>query len=142
MDGEGSRRYGGRWNSPGRSVVYLASSISLAALELLVHVDPEDAPDDLVILEVVVPSDAGIESLDATALAMVSGWRDQTTPPPEAQALGDAWVQHGESLALYVPSVVIPSELNLLLNPAHPRMRDVRMVSVTPFQFDPRLLHG
>ncbi len=123
-------------------MVYLASSVSLAALELLVHVDPEDAPDDLVILEVEVPSDAGVQSLDATALTHVRGWRDQPTPPPEAQAVGAAWVNGGVSLALSVPSVVIPSERTLLLNPAHPRMGDVRVVSVTPFQFGPRLLLG
>ena len=106
------------------------------------HVDPEDAPDDLVILEVMLPADAVIETLDAAARAKTNVWRTHTTPPPEGQALGDAWVRRGETLSLRVPSVIIPSEENLLLNPAHPRMPDVRVVSVTPFQFDPRLLLG
>jgi RES domain-containing protein len=122
--------------------VYLASSVSLAALELLVHVDPEDAPSDLVILEVLLPAHAIIESLDAVAWAKVGGWRDHATPPPEGQEVGDRWVRRGETLGLVVPSVIIPSEENLLLNPVHPHMADVRVVSVTRFQFDPRLLLG
>ncbi len=122
--------------------MYLASSVSLAALEMLVHVDPEDAPGDLVILELALPADVVIETLDADARAKVSEWRTHPTPPPEGQALGDAWVRRNETLGLVVPSVTIPSEENLLLNPAHRRMADVRVVSATPFQFDPRLLLG
>ena len=72
----------------------------------------------------------------------MSEWRTHPTPPLEGQALGDAWVKRGETLILLVPSVIIPHEENLLLNPAHPRMADVRVASVTPFQFDPRLLLG
>jgi len=33
----------------------------------------------------------------------------------------------------------VPEESNLMLNPAHPRMRDVAIVSRRRFRFDPRL---
>lgn len=54
--------------------------------------------------------------------------------------MGDAWIAAGNALAVSVPSVVLPTELNLLLNPAHAAMAAVGVVSITPFQFDPRLL--
>ena len=60
LDGEGARLYGGRWNSAGTAVVYAASHLSLAALEYLVHIDPDDAPDDLVALRLSVPGNARI----------------------------------------------------------------------------------
>jgi RES domain-containing protein len=118
-------------------VVYLASSASLTALELLVHTNPEDAPDDLVILEVDIPDDAIIDRYVVSALP--TDWR-AVSAPPACQALGDAWVEGGITLGLSLPSVVMPTEHNILLNPAHPDMRRTRVLSVTPFQFDPRLL--
>jgi len=66
-------------------------------------------------------------------------WR-ATAAPSACHALGDAWIVRAESLALWVPSVLIPTEQSVLLNPAHAAIPDVRVASVTPFQFDPRLL--
>ena len=118
-------------------MVYLASSASLAALELLVHTNPEDAPDDLVILEVDIPDDVIIDRYLVSALP--TDWR-AVSAPPRCQELGDAWVDGVLTLSISLPSVVMPTEHNILLNPAHPDMRRVHVLSVTPFQFDPRLL--
>ena len=52
LSGEGARRFGGRWNSPGVSVVYLAQSQALAALEMLVHLDAAELLRSYVIIEV------------------------------------------------------------------------------------------
>lgn len=118
-------------------MVYLASSASLAALEMLVHTDLEDAPDDLVILEVYIPDDAIIDRFLVGALP--TNWR-AVNAPPTCQELGDAWVEGGQTLGISLPSAVMPTEHNILLNPAHPDMLRVRVLSVTPFQFDLRLL--
>lgn len=121
----------------GTALAYAASSISLAALEYLVHVDPDLVPDDLVVLELQLPDAA---PTDIWAVGdLPPDWR-ATSAPASCHALGDAWVARAESLVLRAPSVLIPTEQNVLLNPAHAAMRDVRVVSVTPFQFDPRLL--
>lgn len=111
--------------------------MSLAALEYLVHVDPDLVPDDLVALELHLPGSAPAETWAVSDLP--PGWR-ATSAPASCHALGDEWVALAESLVLRVPSVLIPTESNVLLNPAYGAMRDVRVVSVTPFQFDPRLL--
>jgi len=137
LDGEGAFRYGGRWNRAGTAVVYATSTLALAALEYLVHVNPEDAPTDLVALELAIP-DVALDTWDIAQLPPM--WRD-AVPPLACQQRGDAWVAAGTSLGVWVPSVVIPPEHNLLLNPAHSAMVDVRVLSEAPFTYDPRLLY-
>lgn len=139
LDGEGARLYGGRWNSEGRAVVYSSQTPSLAILESLVHVDPADVPSDLVLIEAEVPGDGDVGAVVDPDLFADPSWREH--PAPEWQAtLGDSWVDDGTYLWLAVPSAVVPQERNILLNPAHARMREVTVVDVRPFGFDERLL--
>ena len=137
LDGEGARLHGARWNSKGTAVVYAASHLSLAALEYLVHIDPEDAPDDLVALGLHVPDDA--TELVYRPSGLPARWRD-TPAPPECQAIGDHWSRNGEHLLLRVPSVLVPEESNVLVNPAHPEASRVRVSATRPFFYDLRLV--
>lgn len=139
LDGEGARLNGGRWNREGRPVVYTSASLSLAALELLVHLDPPVAPSDLVAMEIDVPDDDGLGAYVDPAQFPPGDWREY--PAPEWQAeLGDLWLDDGDLLWLAVPSAIVPEEHNVIVNPQHPRMKDVRIVSTRPFGFDLRLL--
>ena len=137
LDGEGARRYGGRWNSVGRAVVYAASTRALAALEYLVHVDVADVPADLVLLTLEVPDDAAIARVDAAALP--ADWR-VASESVACRALGDAWVARGDALVLRVPSAAIPEEENVLLDPRAARFAETRVVAARPFAYDPRLV--
>lgn len=138
LDGEGARIHGGRWNSEGVGVIYTSSSLSLAALEMLVHLEPLTLPDDLVSLEIEVP-DRPREFAYADADRLPSDWRDYPAPDWAAE-LGDTWIKEGDFLCLGVPSAVIPSECNILINPAHDGMRSVRVMSSRAFKFDTRLI--
>ena len=137
LDGEGARLYGGRWNSEGRAVVYLSTTLSLAAIEYLVHLEVDDVPSDLLAIEVDVPADASIEDVDLVSLP--SDWR-RVPDHAACVATGDRWLDAGASLLLRVPSAVVPRERNVLLNPAHDAAAAVRIVAAEPFSFDPRLL--
>ena len=137
LNGEGARLYGGRWNSEGVPVVYACSTLALAALEFLVHVDFEDVPDDLVALAIEVPDDAGAKTV---AVNDLPGDWNQLPDHPACAKIGDEWVAEGTALLLRVPSAVVPEESNLLINPDHPRAGDVVVASVRPFAFDSRLL--
>jgi RES domain-containing protein len=139
LDGEGARPYGGRWNSPGVAVVYAAASRALAALEYLANVDVADVPDDLVLLTIEVPDDALGERVDPASLP--AGWA-RVPPAAASRGLGDAWAAARRSLVLQVPAVLVPEEDNVLLNPAHAGMADVRVASRRPFAFDERLLRA
>ena len=136
LDGDGSRLHWGRWNSEGVPVVYTSSTLALAALEYLVHVDIEDAPDDLVAVAVEVPDDAveGIVAVDD----LPGDW-NQLADHPACARIGDQWAAEGTALLLRVPSAVVPEESNLLINPDHPRADDMLVVSIRPFAFDSRL---
>ena len=136
LDGEGSRLHGGRWNSEGVSVIYTSSTLALSALEYLVHVDIEDAPDDLVAMAIDVPDDAGEEIVPVDDLP--GDW-NRLPDHPACAGWGDQWAAEGTALLLRVPSAVVPEESNLLINPDHPRAGDVRVVSTRPFAFDSRL---
>jgi RES domain-containing protein len=115
--------------------VYAAEHLSLAALELFVHLDPEDQPRALFSFRVEVPDDAA-EVLPRSRLP--SSWRDYPAPE-ETAALGTEWARRGASLALVVPSAVVPEERNVLLNPAHPRFAELALEKGRPFSFDPRM---
>jgi RES domain-containing protein len=139
FDGAGARRGGGRWNSKGVAVVYAADSIALAALELLIHLHSHEILNSYRLFRIDI-GEADLLTLDERDLP--NDWRSD--PPPSSTArLGDGWVASNESLGLKVPSVVIPSQRNLLINLAHPRFGPaLKAVDEQPFVFDPRLLKG
>jgi RES domain-containing protein len=127
----------GRWHSKGNPIVYTASSAALAALEVLVHVDPLTAPADLRLLAIELPDDLSIEVLEPTTLP--ESWH--SVPAPAAlQTIGSSWLTSGRTAALNVPSAVIAIERNFLLNPRHPGVQRVRILSDEAFSFDTRHL--
>ncbi len=134
--GEGARRYGGRWNHKGRPAVYTAATQSLAALEVLVHADSDLMPNDFLVFAVDIPADSALERLTPDDLP--TGWRE-AYPPETCQTLGDAWLAQGRSAVLAVPSAIIPTETDYLLNPRHPDFTRLLVHSPEPFVFDQRL---
>lgn len=136
FDGEGARRYGGRWNSKGISMVYTASSLSLAAMELLVHVESAGLLQRYLGVAVEFEEDL-VQRMDRGSLP--KDWASWPCPL-STRALGDAWAASEDSVILEVPSVVIPSERNFLINPLHPAFGRVQILPPQPFSFDPRLL--
>ena len=137
LSGAGPRRYGGRWNHKGTSVVYAAESRSLATLEYLVHVPLPYEPLDLSVATIVVPDEASVEQF---SLRKLPGDWNRFPSPSRLADLGTDWVRRNESLLLRVPSAVVDDEFNVLINPAHPEMSAVRITDVRPYAFDERLL--
>lgn len=124
FSGDGAAKYGGRWNSPGRRAVYLAGSRSLAALEMLVHLTtPDSRAKPYLLFQVWIPRSHMEESRDSC----------------RSLETGDQWLRSGRSLALRVPSVIIPEEPNYVVNPAHPWMQRIRVEKPVGFRFDHRL---
>ena len=135
MSGDGSYRRGGRWNPAGIRVVYCADSRSLALVEVLANIKRPTLLQDQA--WVLIPVDIAADSIERPA-RVPDSWRD--TPYPVAtQAFGAAWVQTQRSVALRVPSVVVPGEFNYLLNPAHPQFARIKVGKPESFSFDPRL---
>jgi len=133
--GEGARRFGGRFNSPGTRVVYAADSLALALIETLVGlVDYEDLYDyvffraelDARHVDVLPPED------------LPDGW-DARPPKAASRQVGDAWLGERRSVALQVPSVVVPHSFNYVLNPEHPAFHEIDIADAETLPVDPRL---
>ncbi|MEL7966019.1 RES family NAD+ phosphorylase [Vreelandella neptunia] len=136
FDGEGARLYGGRWNSPGNACVYVASSESLALLEIMVHLESYRLLNAYALLRLTLPAES---ILSVGEEDLPENWQEAPAPAETAE-LGDGWLASKQSLALAVPSVAVPRELNYMLNPADPLFDQiVTTAEALPFQPDPRL---
>jgi RES domain-containing protein len=134
FDGEGARLYGGRWNSPGKRVVYTSGALSLAALETLVHLDPALSLPRFLAFSV------HIQESDITSVMLPANYA-MIGPLPAltiTRQLGDQWIDEGRYLALSVPSAIVPQEFNILLNPLHPRFVSLVISPPVAFAVDAR----
>lgn len=116
--------------------MYTSETLALAALEYLVHVDPDDAPEDLVATSAEIPAAVRIRRILKHDLP--AAWRQYPAPPALAE-LGSAWIRAAATAVLAVPSTLIPAEWNYLLNPGHPNFAAIRVAPSQPFTFDSRL---
>jgi len=139
FDGEGAFRFGGRWNSRGQRMVYASSSLALALLEILVHIDPTQRVPELVAIPIEIPADR-IEEEPHSVLKNLAGGLPWSLS--ETRRRGDAWLASANQPALLVPSAVIPLEQNFLLNPAHPDFDRCRIGEAEALSLDPRLFHA
>jgi RES domain-containing protein len=133
--GEGARLYGGRWNSPGKLVVYTAESRALALAELLVHLESAAVLSRYVVFQVEI-EESYIAHLHLRDLP--KNWQAEPAPK-RLQTLGDEWLDSGKSTALRVPSAIVMGEFNYLLNPSHPNFSKLRIHAPDKFPIDRRL---
>jgi RES domain-containing protein len=143
LNGEGNRIVGARWNSPGRGVVYACANLSLSILEAYVHFPAQfrTAPPECEAVRLSIPDDATTTRVTMEELEELLGEAD---PIAACRAVGDRWLDVATDLMLVAPSVIVPEELNIMINPDHPDMRAVSIVSTRRFRFDPRIAapHG
>jgi RES domain-containing protein len=126
-DYKGATVAGGRWNPIGTPMLYTAQHLSLACIEVLVHLDKSQLPRGYVWSRTDLPAAPPL-------LAFVS-----LSDIVSCQAAGHAWVSAVSQLAIQVPSVIIPEEFNVLLNPRHAAYSSLVWTDPRPFRFDPRL---
>lgn len=134
FDGMGAYYGGSRWSSPGRPASFAASSESLATLEYLVHATSNRYFDDVVLVIAEIP-DSRLETLPEP---LPSDWR-RSPPPLSTVRLGDAWLDGKTAPALILPSVVVPRETNVMVNPLHRDADAVRVLAIDPWTADDRL---
>jgi RES domain-containing protein len=120
-------------------MVYSSTSLSLAAVELFVHLEPGQAPSDLVYLSALLPDGEPSRTIEPGELPPDWWTDDAPANAVTTRDLGDLWIRSGASLAMLVPSVPIRAEWNVLLNPLHPRMSELRIEPAQPFIFDARM---
>jgi len=135
ITGEGARLHGGRWNHQLTACLYTSGSRALALLEYTVNVNIAHIPRGLSIVTLDIPEDALLQ-LRVTELP--DNWQD-TPAPASTKDFGTALLQKASYSVIVVPSVVLPDEFNYLLNPLHPGIAKVKVVSVKDLVYDLRI---
>ena len=133
ISGNGAKKLGGRWNSPGFPVVYTSTAISLSLLELFVYHTTYEVILVNVLMRIETP-DIPVQSLSDNSLKQ--NWQKDID---YSRFIGNEFLKSKKSLLLKVPSVIIPEEYNMIINPVHPDFKKVKIIKAAPFQFDARL---
>lgn len=139
LSGKGAEITGGRWNRKGRLVLYTSTSIALACLETVVHLQHRGLPFNRYLVRITVPAEAwdARDMLDADTLPV--GW-DALPEGKVSLDLGDDWLFGSGSPLLVVPSVIVPEEHNVLVNPAHALAKGMTARKLRKWLYDPRML--
>lgn len=139
MTGAGAKMTGGRWNRKGNAVLYTSSSRALACLETVVHLRAGGLPLNRYLVRMEIPEELWSQRLSLTEATAPVGW-DALPVGLVSLDVGDRWLGGGASCLLEVPSIIVPEELNVLINPAHPDAGRIRAVKVRRWRYDGRLL--
>lgn len=137
LSGAGAKASGGRWNDVGVAMLYAAESRALACLETVVHLNAAGLPFNRYLVEIAIPDDlwAAAELVDPQAID--PGW-DAQPAAMVSSVFGTKWAESRRSLILLVPSVIVPEERNILINPEHPDIARVTARKVRKWLYDPR----
>ena len=138
LSGAGAKTTGGRWNEVGIPVVYSSETRGLACLETIVHLNAGGLPLNRYLVEIEVPDDLWQAVERATTTSLRVGW-DAEPAGRASITFGSDWVRSRRSLLLSVPSVIVPEEHNILINPAHPNSHRLRARKIRKWLYDPRL---
>lgn len=141
LSGKGAEITGGRWNDKGAPLVYTSTNRALAALETIVHLNSGGLPLNRYLVEIVIPDDVwnAAEEIDHTTAPV--GW-DADPASRTSSDFGTRWARAATSLLLRVPSVIVPEESNVLINPRHPDIAAIKARKVRKWIYDPRIVRS
>jgi RES domain-containing protein len=137
LSGGGAKLTGGRWNSKGKALMYASTTIALATLETLAHLGDNIAIRNAFLIRLHVPAAVWNRREYITPDDLEPTW---VAEPPGSTTIdfGDGWIRSLSAALLMVPSVIVPEEFNVLINPVHPDARKIRAAVVRQYVYDPR----
>ena len=138
LSGAGAKITSGRWNAAGDPLVYTSESQALACLETVVHLNAGGLPLNRYLVSVTIPAAVRANALTETAGSLPVGWDADPSGRASIQ-FGSAWIRSMASAVLRVPSVIVPDEYNVLINPLHPDSKAITAVKIRKWLYDPRL---
>lgn len=135
FSGKGAAKSGNRWNSKGTEIIYCGESRSLVMAEVVVHLSIATLPSDYVMIEIDIPEEIAIHSIDTSKLPL-----DWNIFPHnlETQLIGDDFINANKKCILKVPSSVVEGDFNYLINPFHPEFSKIKIIKISDFKFDRR----
>ena len=135
--GAGAKKTGGRWNEVGTPMLYASTSRALACLETVVHLNAGGLPLNRYLVQIEAP-DAAMAAAEVVDPSTLVGW-DAEPAGRASIRYGTDWVRSQRSLLLIAPSVIVPEEQNVLINPLHAEMSRIGVVKLRRWTYDPRL---
>ena len=132
LDGEGGMYASGRWHTTERRIIYTSDHPATTLLEMLVHLDPVAKPKFYQLIKIEAAKGLAIKSLQN----MPQNWQNQSAI---TQAIGNEWLDQGQSAILAAPSAIVPETLNYLINPLHPEAARLKIIDVQAVPLDERL---
>ncbi len=139
LSGTGAKLAGGRWNAPDHAVVYASTTRALACLETVVHLNAGGLPLNRYLVEITIPDPVWAAAQRETQHSLPVGW-DAEPASLTSIGFGTDWLRGGGSALLVLPSVIVPEEFNVLLNPEHPDAGAVTCRKLRKWLYDPRLV--
>lgn len=136
--GAGAKKEGGRWNQVGTALLYLAETQALACLETFIHLRTAGLPLNRYLVQFDIPDDVWKRRTTLTAATAPVGW-DAIPTGQVSVNYGTAWAKGNSAAVVVVPSVIIPDELNILINPNHPDASKIKHTKLRRWTYDPRL---
>jgi len=138
LSGAGAMATGGRWNAAGVPCVYTSETRSLACLETVVHLNAGGLPFNRYLVAVMIPDDVWSTARSKSVSSLPIGW-DAEPAGRASIEFGTSWLRSGSSAVLVVPSVIVPEEFNIIVNPLHPAGARISAAKVRRWLYDPRL---
>ena len=138
LSGTGAKTTGGRWNEVGAPVIYTSETRAMACLETIVHLNTGGLPFNRYLVALDVPDDVWAKAQHESAASLKVGW-DAEPAGRVSIRFGTDWIRSKISALLVVPSVIVPEELNVLINPQHADSAKISAVKVRKWLYDPRL---
>lgn len=138
LAGTGAKVTGGRWNRPGTALLYCAESIALASLETFVHLNSSALPLNRYLVRIEILDATWNAAVVLTAAMASVGW-DAIPTGKVSLDFGDAWAASGVSALLLVPSVIVPEEHNILINPLHADAKTITASKIRKWHYDARM---
>ena len=138
LSGAGMKASGGRWSEVGTAIVYASETRALACLETVVHLKEGSLRFNRYLVEITIPDDVWATAEVQRAAGLRVGW-DAQPPGQVSLQFGTDWLRSGRSALLVVPSVIVPEECNVLINPAHADSVGISAVKQRKWLYDPRL---
>lgn len=135
LSGAGAAKSPGRWNDDREHVVYCAPTLAMAVLETASHVDPAGLPLNRYVIEISVPDDVW-DAREQLSLATLPATWNAIPAGATSVRLGSAWLRSSRSAVLLVPSVIVPEEECVLINPRHGDASRITARAVRKFEYD------
>ncbi|HEX4765518.1 MAG TPA: RES family NAD+ phosphorylase [Lichenihabitans sp.] len=138
LSGGGAKATGGRWNEKDYAVLYTSTTRALACLETLVHLNASGLPLNRYLVEFTIPDPVWAAAQRESQESLPVGWDAEPASVTGIQ-FGTDWIINSSSALLVLPSVVVPEEFNVLINPAHSDVGRITCRKVRKWLYDPRL---